>query len=732
MFANLKNKIREETGSDVAKLAPILNSPPNQQSRVIGVGSNRHSNHGSTSSLSSFTEADGTKEDTQSDGKGSYSSGRVGVVGRGDRRVEEEWARILERRDAEWRRKLEDQEAENAAKLEESAEEWRRTLELLTSEKAVLEEEKRDVVRQKLALEEALKDAREYKKKAIQYQEDMDQLEGFQTQEMSKIKHLLLVKEQELEEKSQQLKESESKCDSLRSELRSHAQQLNNLQDELEALRHSNEQKRGELSSDLQRSEEEVRHLRSRVLLLEERIREEERNLLLQTENGGDIGSGEELSISSKTAGLLAERARLERALEEAHEHVSEVKASWSRRIASLETQVERLGLQAGEEGSERRKAESERDHALQCAEEAEARASLVNKLEKRLAEAEALISDKECQLKELKDHLADAEEKSLEMERKAESLQGKSEELKQLLTKSEEEIVRERGDRGALERALEVERSRGEELCRRLQGEVERRESLELRVAAVRQEGELAARRERERKEEVEDEVRRVGEALRLVQAELDLRRAEVEEMVKKTHELEGRLKDQVHHPSIFELEAQLTEKNKSIRVLQQRLGDMKKTLQRELRNTTGQVEGGAVLAVPESESLVGGNTTFPPTPIIDVCTEGGKMMQKESSGKSPRPPNQTRVPQALSSSLEDDVNFQYLKHVVVKFLTSKEYEAQQLTRAVSTLLRLNPEEERLLRETLQWRASWFGSAGWRFGLSRASPSGTNQPSPT
>jgi hypothetical protein len=31
----------------------------------------------------------------------------------------------------------------------------------------------------------------EYKKKVLQYQEDIDQLEGFQTQEMAKIKHLV-------------------------------------------------------------------------------------------------------------------------------------------------------------------------------------------------------------------------------------------------------------------------------------------------------------------------------------------------------------------------------------------------------------------------------------------------------------------------------------------------------------------------------------------------------------
>jgi len=31
----------------------------------------------------------------------------------------------------------------------------------------------------------------DYKQKAIQYQEDLDQLEGFQSQEIAKVKHLV-------------------------------------------------------------------------------------------------------------------------------------------------------------------------------------------------------------------------------------------------------------------------------------------------------------------------------------------------------------------------------------------------------------------------------------------------------------------------------------------------------------------------------------------------------------
>lgn len=34
---------------------------------------------------------------------------------------------------------------------------------------------------------------------------------------------------------------------------------------------------------------------------------------------------------------------------------------------------------------------------------------------------------------------------------------------------------------------------------------------------------------------------------------------------------------------------------------------------------------------------------------------------------------------------------------------------QAQHLTRAVSTLLKLTPEEDRLLKETIEWKMSWF-----------------------
>ena len=56
-------------------------------------------------------------------------------------------------------------------------------------------------------------------------------------------------------------------------------------------------------------------------------------------------------------------------------------------------------------------------------------------------------------------------------------------------------------------------------------------------------------------------------------------------------------------------------------------------------------------------------------------------------------------------------EVNFKYLKHVIFKFFTSREYEAQHLTRAISALLKFTSDEERLLQEHLEWKMSWFGA---------------------
>ncbi|XP_049781739.1 golgin subfamily A member 1 isoform X2 [Schistocerca cancellata] len=618
MFASLKNKIKEETGNDVAKLAPILSSPPQK-------GSSRHSRQGSGSSVGSIS-LDGLREDGATSPTSLSRRDSVDVklaegkvlsmkeIKRLEKR-EDDWKRAMQKREEEWKRQMERQEEEWKKEMETKENEWKRSLELLEKEKIVLEEEKREVVKQKLSLEEALKVAEEYKKKVYQYQEDMDQLEGFQTQEMAKIKHLLLVTEQEVTEKTETLKEVTSQVESLKLEvnrLRRYEEELSRVQDELESIRHSSDLERSRLKSDLARAEEETRHLTERISLLEARATP------ISEPDAADDPDG-------RVRRLLAERAAQDARLEEAHLQLTDIKKS----------------------------AEEEREKAKEYQIEAE----------RRIAELESKCAD-------LLSAVDNEKTTSTSLQEQIMSLEGK-------LSQSEE---------------------RATELLSEIHQEKSEKDVAQLRCAELNQQCELVRQQLREQQRDAADIQTRVG----TLQNEIEIKDKEIGSQSYKIQELLNRVQaleliehdkhaaekqEQELRRTILDLEEQVAEKNKSVRVLQQRLGDMKKTLQRELRN-------------PSHDT---GDS-------VDVIPSGQAPAQGTGPGPGPGPgTSSSRQPPPIGS--EDDVNFKYLKHVLMKFLTSREYEAQHLTRAVATLLHFTPEEERLLRETLEWKMSWFGT---------------------
>ncbi|KAL8174314.1 UNVERIFIED_CONTAM: hypothetical protein K2H54_041774 [Gekko kuhli] len=126
-------------------------------------------------------------------------------------------------------------------------------------------------------------------------------------------------------------------------------------------------------------------------------------------------------------------------------------------------------------------------------------------------------------------------------------------------------------------------------------------------------------------------------------------------------------------------ELEQQIAEKNKMIKQLQQRMAELKKTLQKELKIR------------PDSE--------VPEVPNAALTVTNNSDL------------NDSR-----------EINFEYLKHVVLKFMSCRESEAFHLIKAVSVLLNFSQEEESMLKETLEYKMSWFGS--------KPSPKGSIRPS--
>ncbi|XP_033227652.1 golgin subfamily A member 1 [Belonocnema kinseyi] len=705
MFASLKNKIREEIGSDVSTVVRNAGS-------VRGINSKHLSQTGSTSSISgSQISLDESREENAISPSPPVSLKRENSfdlklidgtqlsskdIKKFENR-EDEWRRRFKKKEAELLKRMEKRDEEWRIKILEKEKEWKKIVDKQEKEKAKIEEEKIRAESARRSLELSLGEAEEYKKKLYSFQEDAEQLEGFQTQEMAKIKHLLLAKEQEADEKSHHLKSALTEIDNLKNEvsrLRRYEEELNNVQDEMESLIHSTHRERVDISRQLAQKEEEVRHLKDKVFVLEQRVA---------------LESSDDVTVDERVADLMRERTFLERKLEEAHLHLSEIKTSWSGKISSLETQVGRLCRQAGEEGLERRRVEEEREKLKQKVKQLEAEIEVNNvvmatKDAKLLRMAED-IDEMATELKELRANVDDeVEEFKLQIESSSREISDLKSEIEEVTSKFEStksELSRLRlafeGEKSnnsslhlelaRLRDNLESEKISSATLRVCLEKERDEKDSALLRIARISQEMQLSKQdsgRQEVENIELQSKVEKLEEMLKIkekdveessrVQKETTRRLKELEETERLRERLEGNekaLKD-----SLLDMEEQLQEKTKTIKVLQQRLADMKKTLQRELR-------------VPSSS--------------LDSDAETSAAVLSLSSSKT--------VTAKQNNSGEDDVNFEYLKHVLIKFLTSREYEALHLTRAVATLLHFSPEEERLLQETLEWKMSWFGT---------------------
>ncbi|XP_015592621.1 golgin subfamily A member 1 isoform X2 [Cephus cinctus] len=696
MFASLKNKIREEIGSDVSTVVRNAGT-------IRGVNTKHLSQAGSTSSISgSQISLDGSREgsspipavnlkrensfevrhcnDTQQSGKdirkfeiqedechksiqkkefkpskkidenlivNVKENDNERTRSRDKERLEDERKNIEGGRNEKIKKSEEDQRT-NVLDKEKA---WKKTRET-NKDKTKLEEERQKADSAKQTLEFALRSAEEYKRKLYTYQEETELLEGFQTQEMAKIKHLLLAKEQEAQEKTQQLKAASTEIENLKAEvsrLRRYEDELNNVQDEMEILRHSTQRERAQLSSQLAQTEEEVRHLKDKLFVLEQRLA---------------LQSNDQVTVDERIAELMRERTLLERKLEETHFHLSDIKTSWSGKISSLETQVGRLSRQAGEEGLERRRVEQEK----------EVLAARIKQLEAEIEESSSReIKQLRTELEETSAKLTSATSEVAHLRLSFEGEKSNNSSLHLEVARLRENLESERTATATLRVCLEKERNE--------------KDGALLRNAQVSQDIEMAkheSRRQEVENVELQNRLEVLEGTLRSKGKEVDDLSRALEESRKRMDELEEaeRSRERVEgnekmlKNSLTDMEEQLIEKTKTIKVLQQRLSDMKKTLQRELR-------------VPSSS--------------LDSDAEPSAAILSPSSSKT--------VTAKQSNSREDDVNFKYLKHVLIKFLTSREYEALHLTRAVATLLHFSPEEERLLQETLEWKMSWFGT---------------------
>uniref|UniRef100_A0A182IZS2 GRIP domain-containing protein n=1 Tax=Anopheles atroparvus TaxID=41427 RepID=A0A182IZS2_ANOAO len=616
MFASLKNKIREETGNDVAPLS---------------VSRTRRSRPESLTSASSIDEMS-----------------------------------VLEQKDAEL----------NATRLE---------LQELAGHLNSFREETRKSEQERAHLEQENK-ALEAKLQACQVQrelqrEEQDKIQNFQQQEISKLKSMLLFREQEAVDRIAHQKNAEQQVESLRQELarlRGLEPMLENAQDELENLRHSSQCERNNLVSKLAAVEETNRHLKSRIQVLEDtRV-----SLTSANSTGG--------STDEKIACLLKERLMLEERLDEAHLHLSDIKSKWSGQNMTLETQVNRLSRQVAEETTEKHKALKQKDELVEKLKQLEFE---LEKLRSEVTQRDNKIKLMNEEIDELHSALREAREQHEEevtfMSGKVEQLQTETSHLRTSLAGTEQRLLEclESADRssGAYQGQLADLENSVRELNHQLASEQQEKIAVLMKNAEMSQQEEILRQELRHEK----DESIELHERALMLQRELDKRLNTVNELRKQVDEL---------MTTNLELNAELVDKNKVIKILNQRLVDMKKTLQEELKCQTSSYSNHQ-----HGHSGIGASLTdrsFERSKSFDsksIVKENGSLKQ---NGTNDGPP-----------VVMDEVNFRYLKHVIIKFLTSREVEARHLIKAVSTLLHLSYEEEKLLQDTLTWKMSWFGS---------------------
>ena len=129
--------------------------------------------------------------------------------------------------------------------------------------------------------------------------------------------------------------------------------------------------------------------------------------------------------------------------------------------------------------------------------------------------------------------------------------------------------------------------------------------------------------------------------------------------------------------------LQNELEEKKQAVRQLQIRSNEMKKMLQKEMKSGGG---GGSGDPAPNAAtSNANGLLESPGRNITPTFSHVFSHDFKDSPS-----PHKSGESEVVSS-----INLAYMRHVILKFLTSPEVESKQMTRALATILQLTKEEE-------------------------------------
>ncbi|XP_034968750.1 golgin subfamily A member 1 isoform X1 [Zootoca vivipara] len=691
--------------------------------------------------------------------------------------------------------------------LEKKDQEWREKLSHLEKEKKLLSAQ--------------LQEMREKSLNLFQKRDEIDELEGFQQQELAKVKHMLLKKEESLAQMEQELGSSTQELQRTREELQTfrtlssrqatELQQLRQQHAKLEAERDelidaeesaeskitTLEQRSQELqayiqqlSVDLQNAqvsaascEKRLEALQREHNSLKQEYEQHKQKMIIEVEEKSQlVGHLQEkvtilekrfegnLSGDEHVQELLREKSALEQRLEEARQQLSAARTSHAESLSLLETQIDKLNCQLAErqvclsireelvwslqESSSPQVKDLE--HALQISnetaakskEEMEEKELQIQKLQRTDLQLERIQGQEGLstvqhqgteQVGRLQEQMATLEaaqetermaahQTMSQLEKENEELKGRCKDLESSLRKQESELERLKAELSrSAETTQALEETRGQRehqlqqelvdltvllnekdllIAEKAEALLKAEEELKhlrqdydallLQMDQLQSSLELCQHQAMETEAAAEKRMSALQEQLQYQQerllasekqaATLELTSAALKKHLCPSEDGETEPNGEVAATDIVQLqkenrdmEQQIAEKNKTIKQLQQRMAELKKTLQKELKMRPD----GEVPEVPTAALTVTNNSDL----------------------------NDSR-----------EINFEYLKHVVLKFMSCRESEAFHLIKAMSVLLNFSQEEENMLKETLEYKMSWFGS--------KPSPRGSIRPS--
>lgn len=710
-------------------------------------------------------------------------------------KIKEKLENALEKHQDSSMRKLQEQNEAHQANRAKMAEGMALALEKKDQEWM---EKLSHIEKEKKMLETQLQEMREQSLNLFQKRDEIDELEGFQQQEMAKVKHMLLKKEESLSKAEQELEARTRELIHTKEMLQEASTESSGLQKDLQELQErflELEAQRDELLTAEKNAENKITALELREQELQTVIQ----HLSVDLQNARVAGSGcekrletlraehESLKVEYEQHKLkmtfeFAERSKLVQQLQEkvsslekklernlsGDEHIQELlkeKASLEQKLDETSQQMltDRMHHANAVNQLETQNRELEQKlqiatEALKTSKEAACEQDLeIKKLQMDLGNERSklqqqVLSEKhqyEQKVSELESRIAAlqtawesdktaAQHKISQLEKENENLNGSREEYESSLKKQESVVNK-------LKEELISRETVNTEIANTLKETEKQKDKLQQQVShlasSIKEKDQLIDENSGmllKQKEEL-SQLSRDHEAallqIHLLQSEIEAcnnqalekeetARKEIEELKlqiqefllareheKNVSELEESARDLDEHLHLpenrvieqngevtatdviqlqkdnRELEQQVVEKNKMIKQLQQRMTELKKTLQKELK--------------------------------IRPDSEVPEVREKTNS----EVPNAS-VTVTNNSDLNDsrEINFEYLKHVVLKFMSCRESEAFHLIKAVSVLLNFSQEEENMLKETLEYKMSWFGS--------KPSPKGSIRPS--